>query len=115
MSNEQTDIARRLVACEAFHWPERLENVHQVSWGADFIRRTAGGMRVQGYGSERLPDLADPATGGILLGMLGDNCIEVLVDRGGCRVKTTTLMLATYNEGTTLAEACALALLSVWS
>lgn len=131
VNDEQLDLARRLAAHPRFH-PERGMVWHHNDagrgvavddgWGIPLVREcyeNSGLYREDGW----VPDLTDAATGGVLLDMLGPNWNSNRTrewdeandgpDRDRWFVWKTAGMKVVY-RGTTLAEACARALLAEW-
>ena len=147
MTEEQIEIARRLVACGQFYWTGgtlmafRYEGEDEWmairldcdGWGEGLGKdhsRMIEDSREEGGDPmvDTIPDLADDATGGVLLGMLcsadGVVCVEPQCVNPPWRTPSEPAWsvvvgiddageLSRY-EGSTLAEACARALLAVW-
>lgn len=88
----------------AMIWPDRAV-LSPLPVSSEFMRRA-------------VPDLSDPGTGGVLLGMLaedGDGCVEVASpDEPGDTWVVCVRWDAPKIEGESLGEACARALLAVW-
>ena len=135
MNDEQRDLARRLAAHPRFEWRDgmaALEDPPSSNWqpgdrewriitGApDLSAVTAEGdvheaPYMPSTFARAVPDLTDAATGGVLLDMLGaGRC--VVRDRylDGVGDEWTVGRGNHGGRGTTLAEACARALLAEW-
>lgn len=110
MNPDQLDLARRLAASDEF--VNRAAPIHPGR------SRSLDGMKVilasDAPGSAAIPDLTDDATGGVLLGMLGGGWISYRsVTRASWSVRLAGGESPEY-LGTSLAEACARALLAEW-
>lgn len=98
----------------------------RVSWEHEHAGRCVGGIRdgdsrIRPANNARLadslPDLSDPATGGILLAMLdaatGHDMHAVPLYAGGWQVSVTDGPAAGEHAGPSLGEACARALIAI--
>ena len=128
MNDEQKELARRLAAHPRWVWrrgvqPEyslapfvwRCERVEEDGWNPQHCDDIALPDGWPGAKREAWPDLTDAATGGVLLDMLGaGRC--VVRDRylDGVGDEWTVGRGNHGGRGTTLAEACARALLAEW-
>lgn len=132
MNDEQLDLARRLAAHPRFEWREGMA-AREVSLTGNWQpgdygwRILSGAPDVAAVTSEgdmhevpympsafarAVPDLTDAATGGVLLDMLGDRW---RTHRLGCWAVSKGIEPdRTRHFGSTLAEACARALLAEW-
>lgn len=110
MTDEQTALSRRAVACKGWRWMPGM-----LAWRPDCppVRLAAiedAGNALQEY--RWLPDLSDPATGGCMLSLLGNSRWMVTANPEGFVVGTGRwdVLLAHARVGT-LGEACAHALI----
>lgn len=79
MDDEGLALARALVALPGWRWMPGMLGMLGGSEGGPSVRVGAiedGGNALQEYGW--LPDLDDPATGGVLESMLGPDCRQLL-------------------------------------
>lgn len=142
MNETQIEIARKLISNKNWVWPN-LMPIESIEFGGEYIALnsasgpwTDGGERVELYAyefasgdsswrnaSEFLPDLENDATGGILLSVL--RATEQLVilspivsGEGGWTIELESddeyYWLSDDRCGSTLAEVCAKALISIW-
>jgi len=96
------ELARRLVAHPRWTWRPGAKAVGRRGLPAAWFRVEEPVGRLSGEWADAVPDLADAATAGVLLGMLG---------------RPTTIpcgWVLDWHRGGTLGEAAARALLSAW-
>ncbi len=125
MTPAQVDLARALVALPGWRWRDGMlaqcsgRSVRVVQWDGDAVAGTGSRMLPSGAWvpapvyCDDLPDLTDPATGGVLLGMLPPNVI--LCDDGGTSHGGWHVEIVDGGRwyGSTLAEAAARALVAL--
>ena len=125
MTNEQQNLAERLVACKGWQWMPGMRTINgrrlAVVFGKSRTTSVLCDLRDDANSDTEdlqgeLPDLNDPATGGCLIDSLNESRwmvqatiegFKVYTDKGG-RGDCTLLVVAN-----TLGEACAYALLSL--
>ena len=131
MNDEQLKLARELAAHPKFEWrygmlPEyerapfvwsaKLDRVDEDGWNPQYCDSIALPNGWPDAKREAWPDLIDDATGGVLWAMAGKPCL--FVDPGN---KSVVIQYADTDGvsmpviGTTLAGACARALMAQWA
>ena len=101
MNKEMIALAQRLIDCPRFRWMPGMRSVAYRQAPLEPVVHRIGDLKLTPYPGS-LPDLSDPATAGVLLGMLG---------------RPTTLpapWVSDWHAGVPLGEAVARALLVVW-
>jgi hypothetical protein len=130
MNDEQMKVARELAGHSRFEWRAgmkpcaaelalfvwKLDRVEEDGWNPQHCDDIALPQGWPDAKREAWPDLTDDATGGVLLGMLGD-WWAVRIVKGGVTVRPSGQGERSHlsRSGATLAEACARVLLAAWA